>query len=572
MCGIAGFIGKGSIHAMLETLTHRGPDQVGHWEGDGVALGCRRLAIIDVAGGKQPIFNEDGKSLIVFNGEIFNYPELRNELKRKHRFTTQTDTEVILHAFEEWGPKCLDRFNGMFAIAVWDGEKLFLARDRIGEKPLYYHHGPSGFFFASEIKAILTQIEGKVSPTPEFIAFEYPAGADTYYENIKSLEPGCCLEFNGQRTVVKRYWSIFCKEEREAAHKARSDADYVEELRGLLKDSVSIRLRSDVPVGIFLSGGLDSALIGALAGPMQAFSCRFFDDESFDEWKYTELAANNIGIVPTVVTPTPDDFKREYARILWYLDGPISTLSSIGEFSLARAAQGKVKVALGGQGADELFGGYIRYLLMLEESRIINSAQMAQYIPLARKFWGGDFGAAPALRYFQLMNRAENPPQEARKTIERLFEFPGGLLDKMSFTDAHIQLPALLTMNDRAVAAYGIENRCPFLDHRIVEFAFALPEDLRIRGLRTKWILREAARGLIPDAIVDRADKKGLVTPAAKWIRGPLLGWVNNIMGGEMNNYPAGALGIFDRKLYHALSMKIWEQVRISATPPADPG
>jgi asparagine synthetase B (glutamine-hydrolysing) len=199
---------------------------------------------------------------------------------------------------------------------------------------------------------------------------------------------------------------------------------------------------------------------------------------------------------------------------------------------------------------------------MLTESRIANLDIFQHYLPLARNLWGGDFGGDPALRYYQLMNRSDESPPEALETVKRLFDVPGGILDKMSYADIHLQLPALLTMNDRAAAAYGLENRCPFLDHRIVEFAFRLPEDLRIREMRSKWILREVARGLIPDAIVDRADKKGLVTPVGKWLRGPLYDKVNRLIGNDMKKYQEGNLGVFDRKLYHALCLKVWEKVR----------
>ena len=566
MCGIAGYVGGGDLRRMLECISHRGPDRTGVWEGENVALGCNRLAVIDIEGGRQPLFDENG-GLIVYNGEIFNFPEIRKELEKKQPFKTKSDTEVILRAYREWGAECLSKFNGMFAFAIWDGEKLFMARDRMGEKPFYYHNGPDGFFFASEIKAILSQVEGRVRFTPEFDAFEYPCGEDTYYENIKALEPGCYLEYVRGDLKKKRYWSIPVGERM----RERSDREYVEEFRELIENAVAIRLRSDVPVGIFLSGGLDSAMIAALAGPMDAFSCRFPDGDVFDEWEYARIAAGNVGLTPRQVTPTFEDFRNKLPKILWHLDGPISTMSSIGEFSLAAEAKDRVKVVLGGQGGDELLGGYVRYLLMLEEARIAATEPLKNYVPLARKIWGEDFGDDPASRYFKLICRNGRASGEAADTVRRLFDVPGGLLDKMSFADIHLQLPALLTMNDRAAAAYGIENRCPFLDYRIVEFAFRLPEELRIRDLRTKWILREAARGLVPDAIVDRVDKKGLVTPVGEWLAGPLKGWVKNLLGDDIAEYDTGPLGIFDHGLYHAVSLKVWETVRTSPLKPPEP-
>lgn len=554
---------------MLDSIKHRGPDQQGIVKGQNHAFGCRRLAVIDIEGGKQPMTNEKGNLIVVFNGEIFNYREIRDELKNKHQFKSLSDTEVILHAYEEWGTDCLKHFNGMFAFAVWDGTKLFMARDRMGEKPLYYHYGKKGFFFASEIKALLTMVEGVPVITPEFEAFEYPCGGDTYYENIKSLDAGCYIEYDSlsdQHPVEKRYWTLPEEEEKPV----RKQEDYIDELRTLIEDAVRIRLRSDVPVGIFLSGGLDSALIASLGGSMPVFHCRFPEGELFDEFDFMKKIAEHMSIEPIVVTPTPEDFMKMFPRMIWHLDGPISTMSSIGEFSLASSAKGKIKVVLGGQGADELFGGYVRYLLMAEEEKVVNSAPFKHYVPLAKKLWGKDFGEDPALRYFTLMNRAGKMVPEAFETVKSCFDKKMSMLNKMALTDIRIQLPALLTMNDRAAAAYGIENRSPYLDYRIVEFAFRIPSELKIKNNKTKWILREAARGLIPEDIIERQDKKGLVTPVGKWLKGTLKNWAEKILENRIEENNSSHLGFFDRSIYHKLSLKVWEKVRKMSVPPGD--
>lgn len=557
MCGIAGIWGEGDIRAMTDTLTHRGPDDHGYYEDGSLKLGIRRLNVIDLVTGHQPIHNEDSKIWIVYNGEIFNYRELRKELEPKHAFYTKSDTEVIVHAYEEWGRDCLRRFIGMFAFALWDGTELFIARDRLGEKPLYYCRDGNRFLFASEIKALLTEVPAEPVVDEEYQVFEAPLLGNTMFRNIRSLEPGCFMVVRDGNPVITRYWDI-----EPFDGPARTESEYIEELRWLLQDSVRLRLRSDVPLGVFLSGGLDSSLIACLARPQKVFSCRFPLGERYDEFSYASLVAKTIGAEHFVIEPTAEDFRRDFPRVLYHLDHPIATPSSIAEFALARLAKPHVKVVLGGQGADEIFGGYVRYLLMLEEARLAAAPFLKNYVPLARYFWSERMFRDQCERYFELVKRGDDPSGRIFALFRGIFEKQRGLIDRMGYTDLKLTFPSLITMNDKAVAAVGLENRTPFLDHRIVEFAFRLPPDMKVRGYTTKYILRMAARGIVPDAVIDREDKKGLVVPVNRWFDNELGEWSRGLLDSfSKRNLPlnrGSSRGEYDRTRYAAVSLELW--------------
>jgi len=562
MCGIAGFWGKGDISTATEILCHRGPDACGTASPHPVSLGNRRLKVIDLKTGQQPMTNEDGSITLVFNGMIFNYRELRKELEGRHRFRSQSDTEVILHAYEEWGEKCLDRFIGMFAFALWDGKELFLARDRMGEKPLYYTlpRGPVRFAFASEVKSLLTLVDAAPDLDEEYGAFETSVGDRTLFKGILTLPPGCFLRYDGKRVRVRRYWEIpsFDGPYEKEDH-------YVEKLRWLLEDAVKLRLRSDVPVGVFLSGGLDSAIIACIARPDVVFSCRYPYGPRYDEFEHARKVARHVGAKQVVIQPTAEDFKRDYPRILWHLDQPIATASSIGEFSLARAASEHVKVVLGGQGADECFGGYVRYLLMKMEQELGSREELQHYLPLARFFWNPEMFTDYPRRYYQLIRRGGGRKETGLETVRDAFSRHAHLVDQAGRADIEISLPSLITMNDRAAAAWGLENRTPFLDHRIVELAFQLPPELKIRDMEQKVILRKVARGLVPDSIIDRKDKKGLIVPIQLWLEKDLRGWAGGLVTSLQKRSfyrripnQASSRGEFDRRLYSLLSLELW--------------
>ncbi len=562
MCGIAGLWGKGDISAATEILYHRGPDDSGTASPGPVSLGNRRLKVIDLKTGQQPMTNEDGTLTLVFNGMIFNYRELRKELEGRHEFRSQSDTEVILHAFEEWGEKCLDRFIGMFAFALWDGKELFLARDRMGEKPLYYAlpRSPLRFAFASEIKSLLTLLDAEPELDDEYGAFETSVGDRTLFRGILTLPPGCYLRYDGRNVRVRRYWEVPSSD-----GPYEKEEYYVEKLRWLLEDAVKLRLRSDVPVGVFLSGGLDSSLIACLARPDVVFSCRYPYGERYDEFEHARAVARHVRARQVVIQPTAEDFRADYPRILWHLDQPIATASSIGEFSLARAASQHVKVVLGGQGADECFGGYVRYLLMTAEQDLGNREELRHYLSLARFFWNpGMFGDYPR-RYYQLIRRGGGKREAGLETVRDAFSRHVHLVDQIGRTDIEISLPSLITMNDRAAAAWGLENRTPFLDHRIVELAFQIPPELKVRDMEQKVILRKVARGLVPDSVIDRKDKKGLIVPIQLWLEKDLRGWAEGLLA-SLKKRPfyqkvpreGASRGEFDRRLYSLLSLELW--------------
>ena len=560
MCGIAGIWGEGDIHRMIGVLTHRGPDEEGTFKKGPVQLGVRRLAVIDLVTGSQPIYNEDNTSVIVFNGEIFNYRDLRIELiALGHTFRTKTDTEVVLHAYEEWGEGCLDRFIGQFAFCIYDGTKFFIARDRMGEKPLYYYCNKGRFLFASEIKAILTQIDTQPCIDDMFWVFDAPVLGRTAFADIHELLPGTFMTYQAGCLEQKRYWDLVPAPVLELPEDKIADL-----VRDLIEDAVNMRMHADVPIGLFLSGGIDSAAMAYFARPAVVFTCRFDLGPAFDEFLYAEKVAQDVRAEHILVSPTPRDMQRRLPEILWHLDQPISTASSIAEFMLSEAAaRTGVKVVLGGQGADELFGGYIRYLLMDIEYRLSRQPELANYHSLARFFWSRHLFEDPATRYYQLIRRARVACEEPYLSIVRsFFERHDRIIDAMGFTDIQLLLPSLITMNDRASAAYGLENRSPFLDHRIVELAFRLPPKLKIKEFRTKYILRRALKGVVPDVILERSDKKGLVVPYHQWLTGPLRAWAGTIEAALRQRVAVPGCpesrGEFDRSLYTRVCLYLW--------------
>jgi asparagine synthase (glutamine-hydrolysing) len=562
MCGIAGIWGdQGDIRRMTRLLEHRGPDDEGYYASGPVQLGSRRLIVIDPHGGQQPIFNEDRTLALVFNGLIFNYRELRQELEaRGHRFRSATDSEVIIHAYEEWGEDCLHHFNGMFAFAIHDGRRIWLARDRMGEKPLYYRLVGRRLVFASEIKSILADAPSEPVFSEELLVLETTTGGRTMFRDIFALRPGHVLSWDGEQLTTSRYWDLPSE-----VDQIRSEDDAVEELRWLIEDAVRIRLRSDVPLGAFLSGGLDSSLITCLAKPDVVFSCRFPHGQTYDESRYAALVARHVGARHQVIEPSPGAFRSFYPRIIHHLDQPAATASSIAEFSLAALASRQVKVVLGGQGADKLFGGYVRYLLTLEEERLGQREELRNYHALARWFWRPDIFGEPYQRYHQMIRRGRPADNSTLEMVQQLFSGRRSLVDKMGACDIAISLPPLITMNDRAASAFGLENRTPFLDHRIVEFAFRLPPEMKIREMTTKYILRRAARGIVPDEVIDRTDKLGLVVPIAAWFTGELSQWAGELDQSFGRRQVSGLLrppsrsrGEFDRALYNRISMELW--------------
>jgi asparagine synthase (glutamine-hydrolysing) len=568
MCGIAGFAsnhpapgGEVWLGRMTDSIRHRGPDDSGHFFDGPVALGHRRLSIIDLAGGHQPMSNEDGACWIVFNGEIFNHHDLRPDLEAAgHRYRSRCDTETIIHAWEQYGPDCVQRFRGMFAFAIWDRPRqtLFCARDRLGIKPFYYYWDGRLFVFASEIKALLEhpEISARLNEAAlaEYLTFGYSSGEQTLFAGIRKLMPGHHLglelrEGAEARLVTQRYWEVPAPPPGER----RDDRSWIEECRRRLEETVRMRLMSDVPLGMFLSGGVDSSAIAALmkrmvSMPVKTFSVGYRETE-YSELSYARQVAGALGTEHHEISVGMDDFWGALPRLIWHEDEPIAWPSSVSLYFVSRLAARHVKVVLTGEGSDELFGGYARYRFYLLMRRwlglyrvvpgplrralrdwIATSRWLAA--PWRRKLQHTPLGAGESLEELYLDNFYS---ALRRPDVERLFAgvdanlayagfrqwWDGGgertLLGRMLYADQKTYLVELLMKQDQMSMACSIESRVPFLDHPLVEFAARVPDRLKIRGGSGKHIFKEAVRDLLPPGIVDRK-KMGFPTPLHSWL------------------------------------------------------
>jgi len=568
MCGIAGFVGvhpstgnQDQLRRMTGAIRHRGPDDAGFYQDTWAQLGHRRLSIIDVAGGHQPVPNEDESLWIVYNGEIFNHAALRPALEKAgHRFRSRCDTEMIIHAFEEHGPQCLQQFRGMFAFALWnrDTRTLFCARDRLGIKPFYYFWNGRLFAFASEIKALLehpaidAQLETEV--LPEYLSFGYVSEERTLFRGIRRLMPGHHLTLqltgSGEASLrIERYWNV---PEPRADEPRRSDQDWIAEARQRLEETVRMRLMSDVPLGMFLSGGVDSSTIVALMkrmtdSPVKTFSVGYAE-ASYSELGYAAQTARSIGTDHHEVTLGMDEFFRHLPTLVWHEDEPITWPSSVSLYVVSRLAASQVKVVLTGEGSDELFGGYSRYrwtLRNLDWARSYNVVPSAlrgavrnfvQTTPLLRSelrrklghtFLGRD-SSIESLHldnFYAAFTLAEQNrlcaslPQAVYGNYLRYWqERPdASLLHRMLYADQKTYLAELLMKQDQMSMACSIESRVPFLDHHFVEFSTRVPDHLKIRGDQQKYILKEAVKDLIPPDIIHRP-KMGFPTPIRQWL------------------------------------------------------
>lgn len=567
MCGICGIkrfdgtpVARPALDAMTRVLAHRGPDDDGAYLSGALGLGHRRLSIIDIAHGHQPITNEDKTVWVVFNGMIYNYKPLIETLTRAgHRFATNCDTEVLVHAYEEWGVEMLARLNGQFAFGIWDGKRLFLARDRMGEKPLYYAATRDAFYFASEIKSLLVHLRARPAIPSDWLVFENTLTDDTLFAGIKELQPAHYLIVDGDVSLPRRYWSIPNQVDEDLTERAA-----IQQLRELVFDAVMIRMQSEVPVGMYLSGGLDSSIIACIAKPDCVFTSFYDAPGKFDEREPARAIARYIKTEQIFVTLAPPEVPELFETIIYHLDQPISSSSTISSFNLARNAREFFKVVLNGQGADELFGGYGRYVLLHHEVELGRIPFFAQYTPMARRFWNPDIFGDPALRYLELNQRVTPRTSLPADTVRQLFSYHSDIVAQMGYTDAAITLQDLIKMDDRGCAHVGLESRSPFLDYRIAEFAFRLPARFKIRpGGVTKWILREVAREFVPLEIVERKDKMGMVSPIGVWLQRDLRAWSESLVTAlrarsidlpievpEANEY--------DRRLHALISLELW--------------
>jgi asparagine synthase (glutamine-hydrolysing) len=583
MCGIAGVVKFAknaeveghTLRRMCAAMIHRGPDDEGIYVKGRVGLGMRRLSIIDLATGHQPISNEDGTIWIVFNGEIYNHAVLRERLERRgHRYRTQSDTETIVHAYEEYGRDCVQHLHGMFAFAIWDARKrrLFVARDRLGIKPLYYCATAESFLFGSEIKVILAHPEVKAefnrACLPEFLAFGYLNGERTFYQGIRKLMPGQILELDESGNLRGlRYWDLGFNTD-SASHPS---SYYVQSYRDLLEQAVSSHLMSDVPVGVFLSGGLDSSAVAALMtkirhAPVETFSVGY-REESFSELSYARTVAKHLNSVHHEVLLSGQEFFDTLPKLIWHEDEPIAWPSSVPLYFVARLARAHVKVVLTGEGSDETLAGYARYAFTLKNvafDRIYRgltpsavrravrqeiadfswlSANLRRklshsFFALDGKSWkslyfDNFFSAFGARDQDELLTEdfaAEHAGNDAYRDVLEYWEHSSGeMLQRLLYTDIKTYLVELLMKQDNMSMAASIESRVPFLDHELVEFAMKVPANIQLRGTSGKQILKKAMEDLLPRSIIYRR-KLGFPTPWSGWIAGPRLDFIEQML------------------------------------------
>lgn len=524
MCGIAGFISSnvsydriGIVRRMLEQIRYRGPDQMGIGHYGSCAMGMVRLSICDTADHEIPIGDDSEKRRIVYNGEIYNADDIRRALKNPAPLKTRSDAEIALRRYGEKGISALDDFNGMFSLAIWDGftGEVLVARDKAGEKPLYYLQGRDYFAFASEMKCLLQLIEPEFNASAySYWAFEFTCGKETLFKHIHALEPGEYIRISNDRATVHSYWKIW-------DHRIDVPSDYRKvktDLTELLHDAVSLRTNNCAHANaVLISGGLDSALVACITKPDMVFTCHYGLGKDFDELAYAKLVAKKIGRELQIIEPTPEDFLRTENDIAYHLDTPC-TWTSFSWWMLMEAVSRHAKVVMTGDGADETFGGYHRYLLLHHDEQIHKMDAMAQYAYLIDRYYG-----SPIERYAKLINRCDNR-HEARAWdyVTNLTEYhfskmDGDIVHSMGVTDFYSTMQVLLQMSDRMCMAFGVENRSPFLDHRLLQYAYSMPSEFKIKNGVTKSILKDIAREFIPVEIADRIDKRGFSAPINRW-------------------------------------------------------
>jgi asparagine synthase (glutamine-hydrolysing) len=555
---------------MTDVLAHRGPDDRGTWRGEGVALGFRRLSIIDLAGGAQPMTNEDGSVRIIFNGEIYNFQSLRNRLEgNKHFFRTSSDTETVLHLYEDEGPECVRRLRGMFAFAIWDSRnrRLTLARDRLGVKPLVYRNEPGRLAFASELKSLLQipDMPRELDPTSldHYLTLQYVPHPRTIFRGIFKLPPAHYAVWQDGKLALYRYWELDYNRE-----VARSESEYRQQLRATLAEATKLRMIADVPLGAFLSGGIDSTItVGLMQSmadqPVKTFSIGFPVAE-FDETRYARIAANHLKTDHHEFVVEPNCLEI-LPRLVWHYDEPFADSSAIPTYYVSQITRQHVTVALTGDAGDELFAGYPRYrAVRLAEYfdrlpwavRAAVASPLWQYLPASvrqkskrRQFKRlvAHLRETPERRYARWVTIFDEPARAQLYTDDFIATLGDAdpahfllnvyararrrdIVSRTSFVDIETYLPCdLLNKVDIASMAHGLECRSPFLDHHVVELAVAMPVSLKMRYLQGKHILKETFRDLLPREIQKRP-KMGFGVPLDSWFRGELAGQVQEIL------------------------------------------
>ena len=574
MCGIAGrfnddraqSVDRDLLESMTDAVMHRGPDAAGYYHAPGVGLGHRRLSIIDLATGDQPIGNEDGQVQVVFNGEIYNFAEVRTELiARGHRFRTGSDTEIIVHGYEEWGERCVERFRGMFAFALYDARahRLLLARDRLGVKPMYYAQVPGGIVFGSEIKSLLQDPAVPREWRPEaidtYLTLLFIPAPQTIYAGVHKLPPAHTLVAERGTITLRRYWDL----EFTGTGDPRREEEYLEELDALLREAVSLRLISDVPLGAFLSGGIDSSTVVSYMKETSATTpvtiAVGFDNAAYDETSHAEAVARHLGCEFHALVASPE-IETLLPTLAWHFDEPFADSSAIPTYYVSRAARQLVTVALSGDGGDELWAGYAHHRVEQAEQRARGALGPGRHLAsLIGRALPLSVRGARSLRhigassdYAYAMKHASNGTFE-QGAKDRLYssDFTRALggadplsslrdaynafrsadpMDRAMYADARVYMvDDVLTKVDRMSMAVSLEAREPLLDHKLLEFAARVPVALKLKDGRSKYLLRRILERRVPRAIVDRG-KSGFAAPIGDWLRGPLADMTSGLL------------------------------------------
>lgn len=621
MCGIVGIINKNLepvnlniLKEMAETIKHRGPDDEGSFVDNNVGLFHKRLSIIDLEMGHQPM--SSGNTTIVYNGEIYNYIELRNDLQKKgFEFRTNSDTEVILKSYEAHGLGAMKMLNGMFAFLLYDKKKneIIVARDHFGIKPLYYFMNDNMVLFSSEIKALLqhpgVNAEVNASSLQEYLTFQFLLDNATLFKNIYKVIPGHFMIFNLNSADIRdvKYWDPPFQ-----VDKYHTEKYFIDELRNLLENTIEIQLRSDVPLGAYLSGGMDSSIVTILAArknsnQLKTFTGAFREGSDFNETVYSNEVSRLINAEIFEVYPTAQNFIDEIPKLIYHLDEPVAGPGVFPQYIVSKLASEKVKVVLGGQGGDEIFGGYARYVVayleqalkgsILENTEegehivslktiLPNLPYIKRYLPMMKQFWSKEAFESMDRRYFHLIDRnggsldfftpefQENYDKEfVFNRFQRLFNHPDTLsyYNKMTHFDMFGSLPSLLQVEDRVSMAVSLESRVPLLDRRIVELVASMPPAMKFKGAEMKYILKRAVGDILPPSILNRKDKMGFPVPLHLWARNEAKDFIHDILfsqncksRGIFNHERVEDLinseRPFGRQLWGVLSLELWFQ------------
>jgi len=605
---------------LKNTIIHRGPDGEGTYADPDVplVLGHRRLAIIDPEHGQQPMTTSDQMVTVAFNGAIYNYLELRRELiSRGHHIHTYSDTEVILHAYTEWGEACVHKFNGMFAFAIWDrrNKKLFCARDRLGIKPFYYWCDGTRLVFASEIKAILAsgiKAESNSDGLQDYLTFQFCLGDKTLFKDIKKLEPGyafsATLEQGKVALNVYQYWDVEYNIDEQ-----HSEEWFVDHLSSLLEDSVRLRLRSDVPLGAHLSGGLDSSSIACMASsmlegiPFKTFTGAFREGQQFDETRYAKMVSEVAGTEYHEVYPSGEEFMQILPKLMYHMDEPLAGPGLVPQYYVSKLASEHVKVALGGQGGDEIFVGYARYMVAYLEkclSGAINQTQNQQkyavsldsivpnlpvlqsYTPMLQNLWKDGLFGAQDERYFRLIDRTEgtqglfNPIGDGSyspfASFQKVFNREGlhSMINRMTYFDLKASLPALLHVEDRTSMSVSLESRVPLLDYRIIELLATIPPNIKFSNGRMKHLFKQSVKSFVPEPVYNRKDKMGFPVPVQQWFGGVAKDFVHDVLLSQrtkerglfqMHAVEAAVAGQgqYGRAVWGLICLELWHRIFI---------